>query len=98
MSRFTPVKGLVGSWLTPDRYQEGGALRYKVMGRTQIHDSIAINTINLPSCSCALPVNLNNSLLSNVELRAYINTAIRNTEGEPSEQRISIMKPLGPVV
>src|SRR3984893_13243886 len=53
------LRGLVGSWLTPDRYQEGGALGYKVMGRTQIHDSITINTINLPSCLCALPVYLN---------------------------------------
>ena len=40
MSRYIPVKGLVGSWLTPDRYQEGGALGYKSMGRSHIHDSI----------------------------------------------------------
>jgi hypothetical protein len=56
MSRYIPVKGLVGSWLTPDRYQEGGALGYKVVGRAHIRDSITINTINLPSCSYALPV------------------------------------------
>jgi hypothetical protein len=53
------LRGLVGSWLTPDRYQEGGALGYKAMGKTQIHDSSIINTINLTSCSCAQPVNLN---------------------------------------
>jgi hypothetical protein len=36
------LRGLVGSWLTP-----GGALGYKVMGRTHIYDSRRIiNTIN----------------------------------------------------
>ena len=40
---------------------KGGALGYKVMGRTQIHDSIIINTNNLPSCLCALPVYLDTS-------------------------------------
>ena len=53
------LRGLVGSWLTPDRYQQGGALGYKVVGRAHMHDSIIINTINLPSCSCALPVEIN---------------------------------------
>jgi hypothetical protein len=48
MSRYNPVKGL-GSWLTPDRYQEGGALWYKAVGRAHIHDSITIiNSINYP--------------------------------------------------
>jgi hypothetical protein len=28
------------------------------MGRSHLHDSRIINSINLPSCSCALPVNL----------------------------------------
>jgi hypothetical protein len=46
LSRFIHVKGLFGSWLTPDRYQEGGALGYKVVGTAHIHDSITINTIN----------------------------------------------------
>jgi hypothetical protein len=58
VSQNIPVKGLVGTWLTPDRYQEGGALGYKVVGRAHIHDSITINTISLPSCSCALPVQI----------------------------------------
>jgi hypothetical protein len=58
VSRFIPVKGLFGSWLTPDRYQEGGALEYKVMGRTQIYDSITINTIYQTSCLYALPVQI----------------------------------------
>jgi hypothetical protein len=44
--RYIPVKGLVGSWLTPDLYQEGGALGYKAMGWSHFHDSIIINTIN----------------------------------------------------
>jgi hypothetical protein len=50
------LKGL-GSWLTPDQNREGGAPGYKAMGRSHLHDR-TINTINLPSCSCALPVNL----------------------------------------
>jgi hypothetical protein len=38
------LRGLVGSWLTP-----GGALGYKVMGRTHIYDRrIIINTVNYP--------------------------------------------------
>jgi hypothetical protein len=58
LSRYIPVKGLVGSWLTPDRYQEGGEPGYKVMGRTQIHDrSLQYNQLKT-SCSYALPVNL----------------------------------------
>jgi hypothetical protein len=43
--RYTPVKGFIGSWLTPDRYHEGGALGYKSMGRPHFHDRIIINTI-----------------------------------------------------
>jgi hypothetical protein len=36
------LRGLVGSWLTP-----GGALGYKVMGRTHLYDRRRIiNTIN----------------------------------------------------
>ena len=46
VSRYIPVKGLVSSWLTPDWYQEGRALGYKSTGRSHIHDSIIINTIN----------------------------------------------------
>jgi hypothetical protein len=53
---------LVGSWLTPDLYR-GGALGYKVMGRPYLRDSRTINTINLPSCLCALPVNLDSIAL-----------------------------------
>ena len=45
LSRYNPVKGLFGSWLTPDWYQEGGALWYKVVGRAHIPDSI-INQYN----------------------------------------------------
>jgi hypothetical protein len=57
MSRYNPVKGL-GSWLTPDLSREGGALGYKDVGRAHIRDSItSINTINLPSCLYAPPVN-----------------------------------------
>jgi len=58
MSRYNPVKGLFGSWLTPDLYREGGATGYKAMGWSHLHDSITIiiNTINLPSCQHALPV------------------------------------------
>jgi hypothetical protein len=66
MSQYNPVKGLVGSWLTPDWYQEGGALGYKVVGRAHIHDSIIINTINLLSCLCALPVQIDSMLQSNI--------------------------------
>jgi hypothetical protein len=50
------LRGLVGSWLTPG----GGAPGYKAVGRAHIHDSITINTINLPSCSCALPAQIDN--------------------------------------
>src|SRR5271154_458452 len=55
--RYTPVKGLVGSWLTPDL---GGAPGYKLVGRAHLHKIAIINTINSTSCSCALPVNLDN--------------------------------------
>jgi hypothetical protein len=37
---------------------EAGAPGYKAMGRSHLHGSRTINSINLPSCSCALPVNL----------------------------------------
>jgi len=58
VSRYNPVKGL-GSWLTPDLYRIGGALGYKSTGRSRIYDSkTAINTINLPLCLYAPPVNL----------------------------------------
>jgi hypothetical protein len=57
MSRYNPVKGL-GSWLTPDLYRIGGALGYKAVGRAHIYDRTTINTIKLPSCLYALPVNL----------------------------------------
>jgi hypothetical protein len=58
MSRYNPVKGL-GSWLTPDLYRIGRAPGYKAVGRAHIYDSITtINTINLPLCLYALPVNL----------------------------------------
>ena len=53
------LRGFVGSWLTPDRYQEAEHWD-KVMGRTHIHDRVTINTINLPSCSYALPVHFDN--------------------------------------
>jgi hypothetical protein len=35
-------KGLVGSWLTPDLYREGGAPGYKSVGRSHIRDRIII--------------------------------------------------------
>jgi hypothetical protein len=58
VSRYNPVKGL-GSWLTPDLYRIGGAPGYKAVGRAHIYDIITtINTIDLPSCLYALPVNL----------------------------------------
>jgi hypothetical protein len=48
MSRYNPVKGL-GSWLIPDRYQEGGAPGYKAAGRAHIYNNTTIiNAINYP--------------------------------------------------
>jgi hypothetical protein len=49
------LRGLVGSWFTP-----GGALGYKVMGRSHIHKKNHQYN-QLPLCSTALPVNLDNS-------------------------------------
>ena len=53
--RYNPVKGLLGSWLTPDLYLEGGAPGYKAVGRAHIHNGTTINTINIPSCLYAPP-------------------------------------------
>jgi hypothetical protein len=62
-------KGLVGSWLTPDLYQEGGAPGHKAMGRSHIYDSdITIQSIQT-SCSCALPVNLDTGQCVNFSCR-----------------------------
>jgi hypothetical protein len=60
VSRYNPVKGL-GSWLTPDLYRIGGAPGYKAVGRAHIYDRTTINTIKLPSCLYAPPVNLDNN-------------------------------------
>jgi hypothetical protein len=70
---------LVGSWLTPDRYQEGGASGYKAMGRSHLHDrsiKIIINTINYPHVHVLCLKILTRAPLA-VGIRSYTNTRKR---------------------
>jgi len=60
MLRYIPAKGLVAG--LPLVCIKGGALGYKAVGRAHIYDKITtINTIDLPSCLYAPPVNLDSS-------------------------------------
>jgi len=57
LSRYIPVEGLVAG--LPLICIKGRTLGYKSTGRSRIYDSkITINTINLPSCVYAPPINL----------------------------------------
>jgi hypothetical protein len=64
LDRHVTIYPCLRGWLVaglPLICTKGGAPGYKTMGRSHLHESRTINTINLPSCSCALTVNLDTS-------------------------------------
>jgi hypothetical protein len=54
---------------------KGGALGYKSTGRSRIYDSKTINTIDLPSCLYAPPVNLDSNYYQNTSFTMRLTTA-----------------------
>ena len=70
--RYIPAKGLVAG--LPLICIKGGAPGYKSTGRSRIYDSkTTINTIDLPSCLYAPPVNLDNLSNAAIHPTCYYN-------------------------